>query len=52
MVELVRCIVINGRWQNNHDKGNRKGKANGFEASNALNMLGMIVLNIVHVVHG
>ena len=29
----------------------RKYKVNGFEVSEALAMLGIIVLNIVHVVH-
>ena len=30
----------------------RKGKVNGFEASDALAMLGIVVLNVLHVVHG
>ena len=29
----------------------KKGEANGFEASDALAMLGTIVLNVVHGVH-
>ena len=30
----------------------KKGKVNGFEVSYALAMLGIIVLNVAHVVHG
>lgn len=30
----------------------KKGEGNGFEASHALAMLGMVVLNVVHNVHG
>lgn len=29
----------------------RKGKVNGFEVPDALAKLGIIVLNIVHVIH-
>jgi len=29
-----------------------KGKVNGFDASDALDKLGTIVLNVFHVVHG
>ena len=36
----------------NHEKGSRKGKENGIEASNALANLGTLVLNVIHVVHG
>ena len=37
---------------NSHEKCNKKGKVNGFEVSNALDMLGTITLNVVHLVHG
>ena len=30
----------------------KKGKENGFEASYALDMLGTVVLNVVHALHG
>ena len=43
--------MINGWWQNSHGKDNRKGKENGFEALNTLVMLGIVVLNVVHVMH-
>ena len=41
----------NGWWQDSHEKGNIKGKVNGFDVSDALAMLGTVFLNIVHVVH-
>jgi len=41
-----------GQWKYIHETGNMKGKVNGFEASNALDMLGTIVCNVVHIVHG
>jgi len=44
-------IGINGWWQDNHEKDNNKGKVNGFETSDALAMLGTIVLNVVHDLH-
>jgi len=45
-------IGVNGQWWENHEKGNMKSKVNGWEASNALAMLGTVVLNVVNVVHG
>jgi len=51
-IGLVGSIGINGQWKDNNEKGNQKGKVNGFDASYALSMLGTIVLNIAHVVHG
>ena len=41
----------NEGWQKGHEKGNRKGKVNGLEVSNSLDMLGTFVLNVVHGVH-
>jgi len=41
-------IVVNRQWQYTHVKGNRKGKVNEYEVLDALAMLGMIVLNVVH----
>ena len=51
LVGLVGSIEVNGWWYENHEKGNIKGKVNGFEVSDALAMLGIIVLNVVHVVN-
>jgi len=49
LVGLVGPTGITGQWKENHEKGNREGKLNGFEASNALAMLGIFVLNVVHL---
>ena len=32
-------------------KVTRKDRVNGYEAANALAMLGIVVLNVVHVMH-
>jgi len=42
---------MNGQWQDNHEKGNKKGKVNGIKVTNALAMLVIVVLKIVHIVH-
>lgn len=39
---------VNGRWQDSDEKGNMKGTVNGFEASDALAILGTVVLSVVH----
>lgn len=44
-------IEVNGKWQENHENYNRKGEVNGFDTSDALAMLGTVVLNVVHVLH-
>jgi len=46
---LVGSIRINEQWQECHEKGNRKGEVNGFEASDVLAILGTMVLNVFHV---
>jgi len=48
---MVGSIWINERWYNNHGRGNNKGKVNGHEVSDALAMLGIIVLTVMHVVN-
>ena len=44
-------IRVNVWWQESCEKGNRKSKVNGFEASYALAILGIVVPNVVYVVH-
>ena len=44
--------MVNRWWQYIHEKGNRKGKVIGVEASYVFAMLGTVVLNVVHYVHG
>jgi len=51
LVELVESIGINEQWKNSHEKGNRKGKLNGLEVPDALDTLGIVVLNVVHAVN-
>jgi len=34
----------NGRWQDSHEKGNKKGKVNGLKITNALAIFGTVVL--------
>ena len=48
---LVGSISVNGWWHDKHEKVNKKGEANGSEASDTLAMLGTIILNVAHVVH-
>ena len=44
-------IGINEQWKKIHEKVSKKGKANRLEVSNALAMLGIVVINVVHVVN-
>lgn len=41
-------IGVNGWWQDNHGKGNIKGRVNGFQVLDALAMLGTVLLNFFH----
>ena len=40
--------MVNGWWKSSYEEGNKKGKVNGSEVSDALAILEMIVLNVVH----
>ena len=48
---MVGSIVVNGHGSTNMRRVTRKGKVNGSGVSDALAMLGTVVLNVVHDVH-